>query len=716
MRRCHICGREMDDTQWFCPVCGAPWKEEVKPSKPTKKKAIRPWVWAVALVGLLAILIASVVLVLNVMNGFSPSSSGKDKEDSVFVLQGEEDYTGLSSTEQLNADRNAILDRQVFVHREPKLYREEAVSFVTETPAYRENWTYRKIFTESNFSQITWSAEKQEDGRVVIFQGRSLYSEKEELVEVRFQFRDGEEPAAVFAALDGVPTVSGEDQTADVRVGAVLIGFAADAVVHDTLLEVFGRQMQGIWVDLENLRGEEDIYFDFWQFDGRTMTIGTYVGQYGDTASILDVEKQGNVYTLTLEQGKKRETVDLELTGETMVMKETAWTYMGTDLDEARENLQELRLADLPHDGDEITVSGVLEYLPTANDLGKENCYIMLEEPVEFWYEDLQGEKTATLSNQAIFSQEDTQHLKAYVGMEVEITATLSQEVHGLLYLQDAQVLDSQAEARPWAAAYLTRIHEDVSGSDKVTCGYSLQDLDDNGVPELFLKVGTSEADYVYSVYTYDGQLKKIGTFSGSHSAVCGLEEKGQFLVHTGIQGSETVDLYTFDGKELTAQWLVRRETETYYDFRAMEVYTVTLGTCELDPFAMDRTETDNRGNSQLVQSIRQEQAAITTSITAANFAETVPLYSDGTWRDGKVLRAYLTNAGAKDYEAVYLGVCADIYDLYPESGVSFDAYAVTYADGTLGCFLQAIDGTGASMKYLYQVVDNQMPRLVWNG
>ena len=68
-------------------------------------------------------------------------------------------------------------------------------------------------------------------------------------------------------------------------------------------------------------------------------------------------------------------------------------------------------------------------------------------------------------------------------------------------------------------------------------CYYSLFDMNSDGIPELFVKFGTCEADKTFYIYSYvNGETKYLGTFSGGHSALNGEtnSSKGQALVIYG--------------------------------------------------------------------------------------------------------------------------------------------------------------------------------------
>jgi len=68
-------------------------------------------------------------------------------------------------------------------------------------------------------------------------------------------------------------------------------------------------------------------------------------------------------------------------------------------------------------------------------------------------------------------------------------------------------------------------------------CRYSIFDMNNDGVPELFVNFGKSEADKTFYIYSYvNGEIKYLGTFHSGHSGLYGESNatKGQLLVVYG--------------------------------------------------------------------------------------------------------------------------------------------------------------------------------------
>lgn len=85
-------------------------------------------------------------------------------------------------------------------------------------------------------------------------------------------------------------------------------------------------------------------------------------------------------------------------------------------------------------------------------------------------------------------------------------------------------------------------------GYSKYACHYSLFDIDSNGIPELFVKIGSCEADYEYQIYTYEGeQAKFIGTTNGGHATLFGKTNNASgglilLMAHMGYQQVFEID------------------------------------------------------------------------------------------------------------------------------------------------------------------------------
>lgn len=135
----------------------------------------------------------------------------------------------------------------------------------------------------------------------------------------------------------------------------------------------------------------------------------------------------------------------------------------------------------------------------------------------------------------------------------------------------------------PWQEAYagfLTSLHTaeyrhglgelTSPGDDIPSDSYSLYDVDKDGVPELFLKCGTCEADYYTLVYTFrGGQLSALGSFPSGHSSLYTVPGEDGIIIRYGQMGSGSIEKFSLAGGGITGPWetlLTETEEDTRYD------------------------------------------------------------------------------------------------------------------------------------------------------
>ena len=99
---------------------------------------------------------------------------------------------------------------------------------------------------------------------------------------------------------------------------------------------------------------------------------------------------------------------------------------------------------------------------------------------------------------------------------------------------------------------------------------YALWDIDRDGIQELFILCGHSEADYMYEVYTVsDGNAAYMGEFSGSHTALYGPEEDGEPYITAAQCHMDWETIYHVsmaDGK-ITSEQISQREVPGGADY-----------------------------------------------------------------------------------------------------------------------------------------------------
>lgn len=70
---------------------------------------------------------------------------------------------------------------------------------------------------------------------------------------------------------------------------------------------------------------------------------------------------------------------------------------------------------------------------------------------------------------------------------------------------------------------------------------YFVYDIEQNGIPELIVQEGTSEADFMYVVYTYNGTVREVGSISGGHSMIYGEPDQNAIISVSGYMGYQVV-------------------------------------------------------------------------------------------------------------------------------------------------------------------------------
>lgn len=102
-----------------------------------------------------------------------------------------------------------------------------------------------------------------------------------------------------------------------------------------------------------------------------------------------------------------------------------------------------------------------------------------------------------------------------------------------------------------WQLAYKKLLEDtvidinDPEYAKYMTQSYGLYDIDGNGIPELFLKEGTCEADYMFSIFTFnEGELKLVGeNLPGGHTLYYTYPDKNGFIYQNAHMGYSYVGL-----------------------------------------------------------------------------------------------------------------------------------------------------------------------------
>ncbi|MCI2057938.1 MAG: hypothetical protein LKJ80_01890 [Oscillibacter sp.] len=133
-------------------------------------------------------------------------------------------------------------------------------------------------------------------------------------------------------------------------------------------------------------------------------------------------------------------------------------------------------------------------------------------------------------------------------------------------------------QSASWKEAYQALL------SKAAPCQYSIYDADGDGIPELLLKSGTCEADYLDTVYTFkNGAAAVCGSFSSGNAVACGLNGSGRLVVQNAHMGYEAIDVYTLKGGLLQAPVRVfegeLKEGQEYHPFTCLPEYPDTDST-----------------------------------------------------------------------------------------------------------------------------------------
>lgn len=105
---------------------------------------------------------------------------------------------------------------------------------------------------------------------------------------------------------------------------------------------------------------------------------------------------------------------------------------------------------------------------------------------------------------------------------------------------------------------------------------YALYDIDENSIPEMFVKVGTCEADYSYRVFTMSEESSDVGlidTLPASHASICGIQTKNSFLLWGGHMGYEWISQITLSNNKFTEIQIFDAEVEDYHELEPIATY-----------------------------------------------------------------------------------------------------------------------------------------------
>lgn len=97
--------------------------------------------------------------------------------------------------------------------------------------------------------------------------------------------------------------------------------------------------------------------------------------------------------------------------------------------------------------------------------------------------------------------------------------------------------------------AYIKKVKSLLYYGDE---GYFLTDITGDGIPELWVKYGTCEADYILDVYTYTSSgLKRILHTSAGHTGYFGYPNGDYVIALWAHMGTESHVRLTYSGNKL---------------------------------------------------------------------------------------------------------------------------------------------------------------------
>ena len=166
--------------------------------------------------------------------------------------------------------------------------------------------------------------------------------------------------------------------------------------------------------------------------------------------------------------------------------------------------------------------------------------------------------------------------------LEGDSNITQAQMDHLSTLLKNGRELaaaDTLEESVPgWKAAYrrsLANAAGEHSGHKDI-CTYALYDIEEDGIPELFLKTGTSEEDCRFMLYTaVEDEPILLATFPAAHLSVCGISEKGFFLLHGESMGDEWIQRCTVFSGELSAETVFGAYGKDRHALTHLDVYEI---------------------------------------------------------------------------------------------------------------------------------------------
>jgi hypothetical protein len=139
-----------------------------------------------------------------------------------------------------------------------------------------------------------------------------------------------------------------------------------------------------------------------------------------------------------------------------------------------------------------------------------------------------------------------------------------------------------------WQQAYQQKLDElcqerldsgDELNSENIDT-YCLYDLEKDGVPELFVRFGTCEADYHYRVYQCsEDTANQIGEFGGGHTSLYSYPEGSGILLVWGHMGCMSISVLRYENGEFQSEELYSEDINDNPELEYTSVSEIVTGT-----------------------------------------------------------------------------------------------------------------------------------------
>lgn len=223
--------------------------------------------------------------------------------------------------------------------------------------------------------------------------------------------------------------------------------------------------------------------------------------------------------------------------------------------------------------------------------------------------------------------------------------------------------------------------------------GYYLYDINKDGIPELVVKFGTCEADYIGHCYTFDGEktvfLEEVGL---GHAGLYTDPENNGVIYLWGHMGYQCMQRWSMEGNELLMEELFEEDINDDPDAWYTEVSEIVPGSA---PLTEMRNEEELPIDTYEVWSGNLTRSVPVTTIPDVSREE---LFLQTIYHDGMVTGisadGYGGDTGTCSFEE-YLG--PNMVSTYADSGMQVLGYAFVdlNEDGQQECVLQLGDKDG---------------------